>query len=144
MAKADHVDASKQFRLAEEGELSTVATLQNPRDQRLCGWKPKAQLSGSTVAVLRNNFLSRVIATLACRFLKITCVGFLGDSGIEAPWPQWRVALDFFASFNELLHITLKEKKSETWPSLTFPGLSIGFKPRSCRELVLSQKRTRN
>ena len=66
VAKAAHAEACKQLPLFAKDDLGDVATLKNPSE----GFVSRTQLFGSTRAVLRYKCLSRVIASLACGFLK--------------------------------------------------------------------------
>ena len=127
MAKADHADAYKQLPLKKEDELTAVATLQSPEDEKCYGFIPKTQLFGSAAAVLRYNCLSRVIASLACRVLKLPCVGYCGDFAIAAPRILINEALEASTKLNDLLLIILKKKKSEAGRVLEFLWITIHF-----------------
>ena len=76
MAKADHADAYKQLPVATKDELAAAVTLKGPVGGEWYGFIPHTQLLGSTAAALHYNCLSRVIASLACRVLKIPRVGY--------------------------------------------------------------------
>ena len=68
-----------------EGRISATVTLRRPTQHAWCGFHPKTRLFGSTAAGLRYNCLSRVLAGLVCRFLKMPCVGYYDDYGREPP-----------------------------------------------------------
>ena len=128
MAKADHADAYKQLPVTTKDELAAVVTLKDLVDGNWYGFIPRTQLFGSTAAVLHYNCLSRVIASLACRILKIPCVGYYDDFGIILPVCLVKDGLDIFTSFNKALFIILKDKKSEFGTFLEFLGLIISFR----------------
>ena len=127
IAKADHADAYKQLPVATKDELAAVVTLKDLVDGRWYGFIPRTQLFGSTAAVLHYNCLSRVIASLACRILKIPCVGYYDDFGIILPECLVKDGLSVFTSFNKALRIILKDSKSEFGTLLEFLGLTISF-----------------
>ena len=127
MAKADHADAYKQLPLKAEDEQAAVVTLQSPEDGKWYGFIPKTQLFGSTAAVLHYNCLSRVIASLACRILKLPCVGYYDDFAIIAPRLIINKALEAFTMLDDLLLILLKKNKSESGRILEFLGITIHF-----------------
>ena len=83
LAEADRADTYKQLPIKGEHELAAAVALRNPTDGLGYEFAPRAQLFGFTLAVLRYNCFSRAIAALAGRILKILCVGYRGDSGIQ-------------------------------------------------------------
>ena len=128
MAKADRADAYKQLPVTTEDELAAVVTLKDLVDGQWYGFIPRTQLFGSTAAVLHYNCLSRVIASLACRILKIPCVGYYDDFGLILPECLVKDGLGIFTSFNRALLIILKDSKSEFGTLLEFLGLTISFR----------------
>ena len=128
MAKADHADAYKQLPVTTKDELAAVVTLKDLVGGQWYGFIPRTQLFGSTAAVLHYNCLSRVIASLACRILKIPCVGYYDDFGIILPECLIKDGLGIFTSFNKALMIILKDSKSEFGALLEFLGLAISFR----------------
>ena len=128
MAKADHADAYKQLPATTEDELAAAVTLKNPAGGQWYGFVPHTQLFGSTAAALHYNCLSRVVASLACRVLKIPCVGYYDDFGLISPECLIKDALGIFTSFNKALLIILKDSKSEFGTLLEFLGLTISFR----------------
>ena len=82
---------------------------------------------GSAAATLHYNCLSRLIASLACRALKLPCVGYYDDFAIVTPRILIDKALEAFTKLNDLLLIILKKKKSEAGRALEFPGVTIHF-----------------
>ena len=146
MAKADRADAYKQLPVTTQDELTAVVTLKDLVDGRWYGFIPRTQLFGSTAAVLHYNCLSRIIASLACRILKIPCVGYYDDFGIILPECLVRDGLGFFTSFNRALLIILKDSKSEFGTLLEFLGLTISFRndgSPTLASLSLSQEKVR-
>ena len=113
MAKADHAEAYKQLPVATRDELAAAVSLKSPADGSRYGFIPRTQLCGSTAALLRYNCLSTVIASLACRALKIPRIGHSDDFGMVAPECLVELGLYTFTGFNEALLIILKEKESE-------------------------------
>ena len=75
LAKADHADLHKQRPVLRKDELAAVVTLKDPPDVLRYRFVLKSQLYESSVAVLHYDSLSRAIASLACRFLKIHFIG---------------------------------------------------------------------
>ena len=128
LAKADHADAYKQLPVTTKDELAAAVTLKDPVDGQWYGFIPRTQLFGSTAAALHYNCLSRVIASLACRMLKIPCVGYYDDFGIILPGRLVKDGLGIFASFNQALMIISKDSKSEFGILLEFLGLAISFR----------------
>ena len=76
MTKADHADAYKQLPVTTKDEPAAAVTLRHPVDGEWYGFIPHTQLYGSTAAVLHYNCLSRVIASLTCRVLRIPCIRY--------------------------------------------------------------------
>ena len=85
LARADPADAYRQLQFSEAGVLVAAVTLPCPRDGRRYDFIPRTQLFGSAAAVPFYNCLSRVVASPACRYLIIPCIGFRDDFGIVAP-----------------------------------------------------------
>ena len=83
---------------------------------------------GSAAAVSFYSCLPGVIASLACRYLKISCVERYDGIGIVAPRPPVTTALRASVEFNDLLLIILKERISEAGATLEFPGSSLSAK----------------
>ena len=121
-------DAFQQLPVTTNDELAAAATLKRPVDGEWYGFIPHTQLFGSTAAVLHYNCLSRVIASLTCRALKIPRIGYYDDFGIILPECSIKDALDIFTSFNKVLLIILKGNKSEYGALLEFLGLLISFR----------------
>ena len=109
-------------------ELAAAVTLKDPVDGQWYGFIPRTQLFGSTAAALHYNCLSRVIASLACRVLKIPCVGYYDDFGLILPECLIKDVLGIFTSFNKALMIISKDKKSEYGALLEFLGLTISLR----------------
>ena len=101
MAKAGHADAYKQLPVTTKNELAAAATLRRPVDGEWYGFIPHTQLFGSTAAALHYNCLSRAIASLTCRMLKIPCIGCYDDFGIISPECLIKNALDISTSFHK-------------------------------------------
>ena len=127
MAKADHADAYNQLPLKKEEELTAVVTLQSPEYNKWYGFMPKTQLFDSTAAALHYKCLSRVIAPLARRVLKLPCVGYYDDFAIVTPRILIDKALEAFTKLNDLLLIILKKRESETERALEFLGIAVHF-----------------
>ena len=116
MAKADYADAYKQLPAATKDELAAAVTLRHPVDGLRHGFIPHTQLFGPAAAVLHYDCLSRVIASLTCRALKILCVGYFDDFGIGLPECLVKTALDIFASCKEALFVISKERNQNSAP----------------------------
>ena len=71
LAEADRADIYEHLVLLKGDERAAVASPRNPGDQLLFGFIPETRLFGSAAAVIRENCLSRAIATLARRCLQI-------------------------------------------------------------------------
>ena len=127
MAKAGRADAYKQLPMEELDELAAAITLKQPRKKKRFGFIPKTQLFGSAAAVLRYNCLSRVLASLACRYLNLPCVGYYDDFAIVAPKLVIDKALQAFTTLRDELFAILKKSKSEAGPNLELLGLAIHF-----------------
>ena len=119
MAKTAHADAYRQLPLRKEDELTAVVTSQSPEDGKWYGFIPKTQLFGSTPAIHHYDCLSREIASIACRVLKLPCVGYYDDFAIVAPRILIDKALEAFTKLNDLLLIILKKRKSEAGRALS-------------------------
>ena len=110
------------------------------------GFIPKSQLFGSAAAVLHYNCLSRVIASLACRILKLPCVGYYDDFLIVATRTLIDKALEAFTMLNDLLLVILKKKKSEAGSEIEFLGVAISLLPsyeETLASLRLSEDRAK-
>ena len=77
------------------------------------GFPPKTQVPGATTAVLNYNAVSRVMATVAARWLRIPRMGHFGDFGKISAEPSIEEALRAFTSLNQVLGFELKVEKSE-------------------------------
>ena len=102
-AKADHSDAYKQLPLRPDHRGLAAITLREPSSGRWRCFLPNTQVFGSTTAVLQYNCLSRVIATLARRLLKIPVMGYFDDFGIVDPLSLTKEALQAFTELNRIL-----------------------------------------
>ena len=69
MAKADHRDAYKQLPVRGGRKMLAVAILRGPKSGEMGGFGPHTQLFGATAAVSRYSAVSKVMATLAVRWL---------------------------------------------------------------------------
>ena len=106
-AKAGDADAFYRPTLLEEDELSTVSTIQHPGNQLCYSVTPEAQLCGPKGAAPRYNRPSGVIASLACRFSKMPCIGYYDDFGVVVLNPLVHSAFATFANFGGCLDIIL-------------------------------------
>ena len=68
-----------------------------------------------------------MIASLACRALKLPCVGYYDDFAIVTPRILIDKALEAPAKLNDFLLIILEKKKSEAGRVLEFLGITIYF-----------------
>ena len=68
-----------------------------------------------------------MIASLACRALKLPCVGYYDDFAIVAPRILIDKALEAFTTLNDLLLVILKKRKSEAERAPEFLGIAIHF-----------------
>ena len=127
MAKADHRDAYKQLPVKEDHKMLAVVTLKEPDTGEMRGFIPQTQLFGATAAVLHYNTVSRVMASLAVRWLKIPCMGYFDDFGIITTERAIREALDAFTKMNHILGFELKIEKSDWGTVLEFLGVTITF-----------------
>ena len=127
MAKADHRDAYKQLPVKEDHKMLAVVTLKEPDTGEMRGFIPQTQLFGATAAVLHYNTVSRVMASLAARWLKIPCMGYFDDFGIITTERAIREALDAFTKMNHILGFELKIEKSDWGTVLEFLGVTITF-----------------
>ena len=100
VAMADRADAYKQLPATTEDELTAVVTSRHPVGGMRYGFIPHTQPFGSTAAVLHYICLSRVIASLTCRALKVPCIGYYDDFGMVLPECLAEMALDVPASLN--------------------------------------------
>ena len=101
MAKADHSDAYKQLPRLDKNQPTAVITLKRPTQNAWSGAMLKTRILRSTAAVLHCKCLSRVLAALVHRFLKISCVGGYDDYGTVLPGRLIYAALDALAGFND-------------------------------------------
>ena len=82
MTKGDHEGACGQLPVSARDGRAAVDVPRDPRGGELSGLARKTRLLGSTAAVLRYNCFSRIMAPLACRVLKLPCVGYRDDFGV--------------------------------------------------------------
>ena len=90
---------------------------------------PNTQLFGSITAALQYNCLSRIIAALAARRLKIPIAEYFDDFGLATPLPLTEDALLAFTELNRILGFELELSKSEWGQILEFLGLVIDLTP---------------
>ena len=79
--------------------------------------------------MLQYNFLSREIASLSTRILKIPAMGHFGDFGEAPPLSLAEEALLAFTKLNEILGLSLKLPKSEWGRIIEFLGLILDLSP---------------
>ena len=89
MAKADHADADFQLPFAEADELPAAATLRNPVGRLPYGFAHRTQLFGSAAPACHYNCLSRAIASLRRRHMRIPRIGCYDDFGIAVTKIRW-------------------------------------------------------
>ena len=84
--------------------------------------EPETQLFGATATVLHYDAVSRAIATVAARWLKLPFLGPFGDFGIVATESAMQAAIRAFAAMNGILGFGLKVTKSEWGTRIQFLG----------------------
>ena len=143
MGKADHEDAYKHLPLRPEDRDLAAVTLRCHDDGKHYCFLSRTQLFGSTSAVLQYNCLSRVIATLAVRLLKIPVMGYYDDFGLIAPAELTGEALVCFVELNKLLGLRMKPSKTAWGLILEFLGVTVDFSrtPHHPPILKLSEER---
>ena len=144
MAKADHRDAYKQLPVRKDQECFAIVTLRDPTSGKLRGFIPKTQLFGATAAVLNYNTVSRVMATIAVRWLGMPCMGYFDDFGIITTESTIKEALQAFTTLNQILGFELKVEKSEFGTRIEFLGVTVDFRmiKEECEaQLSLSHER---
>ena len=129
MGKADHEDAYKQLPLLPSDRKMAAVTLKCPLDGNYYCFLTCTQLFGSVSAVLQYNCLSRIIATLAVRLLKIPVMGYYDDFGLITPESLTGEALEYFCELNRLLGFSMKRKKTLWGAILEFLGIVADFTP---------------
>ena len=133
--------------MRSDQQCSAVVALKDPASGKIRGFIPKTQLFGATAAALDYNTVTRVMATVAVRWLGIPRVGFFDDFGIITTESTIEVALRASAALNQILGFELKAEKSEYGPRIEFLGVTVEFKMirGECEaQLSLPQKRVRN
>ena len=80
---------------------------------------------GATAAVLTYNAVSRVMATMAARCLKIPWLGYFDDFGVITAGSTIQDALGAFAPLNGILGLDLEVKKSEWGAESAFSGVTV-------------------
>ena len=84
MFKDDRESAYKQLPLGPVDQKNAIAALRDPTTKRRRGFVSRTLDFGSVDAVLRYNFLSRIIAALTNRCLGIPMLCYFDDF---PPWP---------------------------------------------------------
>ena len=120
MAKADQKDACTQMPARGDREMLAVVLLKDPAPGRTRGFIPQTQLLGATAVVPHYYTVSRVMATMAVRWLKIPRVRHLDDFGTDAAESAIQDALQAFTAMNDSLGCELKIDKSEWGAMLEF------------------------
>ena len=123
MAKADRADAYKQRPFGKEAGLAAAVTRKNLTDGLLYGFVRRTQHFGSAAAVLHYTCFSHATASLACRILKISCIGRNANFGIATPRCLIDLALEAFAGRDKALLAARKTRKSEAGAPLGIAGL---------------------
>ena len=117
-AKAGHVAACNQLPLVpNRGQLAANSV----RDPQSGGWgsfPPNARPFGGAAAAHQYNCLSRIIAALAIRLLKIPTMGYSDDFGLIA-----------FSEMDEIVGFELNSPKSEWGQAAEFSGRAICLSP---------------
>ena len=145
-SKTDQADAYKHLPLSELVELAAVATPRNPSGGLRYGFIRRAQLFGSTAAVLHYNCLPRWIAPLVCRFSKVPYVRHYDNSGIVIPRSSAKAALCAFTKFNGTLFVGPKRPKSEASSFLEVLGPTASLRDDgggATARLALSEEKIR-
>ena len=102
-AKADHSAAYKQLPVCEERKRPAAVSPRDPRSNEEGGFAPQTQLFGATAAALDYNTVSRVMATVAARCLKVVRRGYFGAFGIISIESCVQVALKASTKLNVVL-----------------------------------------
>ena len=98
MAKADHKDAYKQLPVRGDPQCFAEVVLKDPPSGEIGGFIPKSQLAGAAAAALNYNAVSRAMATVAARWLRIPRMGYFDDVGVITTESAIEEALRAFTS----------------------------------------------
>ena len=145
MGETDHGDAYKNLPLLPQGRSLAAVTLVCHLDGKRYYFLTPTQLFGSISAVLQYHCLSRIIASLAVRLLKIPVMGYYDDVGIINPLELIGEALFSFTDLNRIVGFKMKPKKTLAGQILEFLGVIVDFTttPRNPPTLHLSEDRKR-
>ena len=125
--KADHEAAYKQLPLEWSQSKLAVVALRRPSDGRWFGFFSRTLLFGAIAAVIHYNVFSRIISELMCRLFGIPMISYFDDFAALLPSSLAASGLDTFSRWCSIMGITLKLKKSEVGPHVTFLGLLGSF-----------------
>ena len=106
MDAADHKGAHKRLPARDKRKMPVVATLKDPNPGNTRG------LFIATAAVLNFNAVSRAMATIAVRWLRIPRLGYFGDFGAATAASKIQAALPVRPAFTELGEIFGFEPKT--------------------------------
>ena len=109
-------------------ECFAIVALRDPASGKIRGFVSKTQLFGATAAVLNYNTVSRVMGTMAVRWLGIPCVEYSDDFGIITTESAIKEALRAFTAPNQILGFELKVEISEFGTRIEFSEVAVDFK----------------
>ena len=84
-AEADRSAAYKQLPLVPERGRLAMITFRDPQSGSCRAFLPNTQLFGGATAVRQYDYIRRIFAYLATRFLKIPVMEYFDDSGLATP-----------------------------------------------------------
>ena len=82
MAKADRKEPYKRLPVRDIHKVLAAVTLKDPNSGQMWGLISQTQPFGGTAAALHYYAVSRVMATIAVRWLKIPCLRLVSDFGV--------------------------------------------------------------
>lgn len=113
-----------------DDQATAITSLKHPGEDRWYGFATRTLIFWSVAAVMRHNVLSRLLVSLANRYLGIPMAGYFYDFAEIIRSTLWKDALDAFARFFPLMGFHPKKKKSEAGQSMAFVDL-LGSSPCS-------------
>ena len=102
-----------QLPVCDDHEKPAAVTPKGLTCGKMTGFVPRSQLFGSQAAALHSKTVSRVIATIAVKGLKLPRLGYFDDFGMAGTESAIRGAQGALAASNAIIGCDLKIEKSE-------------------------------
>ena len=127
MAGADRKHTYKPWPGRHNRKTLPVDTLKDPESGDMGGFPPQTQFVGATAAVLHYKTVSRLVASVAARWIKIPRLGYSDGFCLVTAESAAQEALRAFIALSYILCFELKDTKSERGSRTELRGATSFF-----------------